>query len=316
MLQLALIFGGRSAEHEISLASARFVAAMLDRDKYDVVPVGITRDGRWVQPARSRGGAGRRPRRRRRRAASISSPTRRARGCSVADGSFQPARLRLSHHARHVRRGRHHPGSAGDGRPGLRRLRRGLASAVGMDKEIMKAVFAARGLPQVEYVVLRDGGRHRPRGRGGRRGAPAVPGVRQAGQPRLQRGHDQGARPRRARRRRSSWPPPTTARSSSRPRRRAARSSARCSATRPPRASVAGEVMPGQRVLRLRGQVHGGHDVLRHPRRHRRREAGRGRGRWPRPPSRPSTAAGSRAATSSSSTTGACSSTRSTRSPA
>ena len=50
MLQLALIFGGRSAEHEISLASARFVAAMLDRDKYDVIPVGIARDGRWLQP--------------------------------------------------------------------------------------------------------------------------------------------------------------------------------------------------------------------------------------------------------------------------
>ena len=51
MLQLALIFGGRSAEHEISLASARFVAAMLDRDKYDVIPVGIARDGRWLHPA-------------------------------------------------------------------------------------------------------------------------------------------------------------------------------------------------------------------------------------------------------------------------
>ena len=56
MLRLALIFGGRSAEHEISLASARFVAAMLDRDKYDVVPVGIT-------PRRPLGRA-RRPRRR------------------------------------------------------------------------------------------------------------------------------------------------------------------------------------------------------------------------------------------------------------
>ena len=50
MLQLALIFGGRSAEHEISLASARFVAAMLDREKCDVIPVGIARDGRWLQP--------------------------------------------------------------------------------------------------------------------------------------------------------------------------------------------------------------------------------------------------------------------------
>lgn len=51
MLDLALIFGGRSAEHDISLSSARFVADMLDRDKYNVVPVGITKEGRWMRPA-------------------------------------------------------------------------------------------------------------------------------------------------------------------------------------------------------------------------------------------------------------------------
>ncbi|MGE5228582.1 MAG: D-alanine--D-alanine ligase A, partial [Deltaproteobacteria bacterium] len=50
MLRLALIFGGRSAEHEISLASARFVSSMLDRDAYEVTPVGITPEGRWVVP--------------------------------------------------------------------------------------------------------------------------------------------------------------------------------------------------------------------------------------------------------------------------
>ena len=50
MLQLALIFGGRSAEHDISLASARFVLDMLDTAVYEVVPIGITRDGRWLRP--------------------------------------------------------------------------------------------------------------------------------------------------------------------------------------------------------------------------------------------------------------------------
>lgn len=50
MLRLALIFGGRSAEHEISLASARFVADMLDPSNYVVIPVGITRSGRWRLP--------------------------------------------------------------------------------------------------------------------------------------------------------------------------------------------------------------------------------------------------------------------------
>ena len=53
MLSLALVFGGRSAEHEISLASARFVLGALDPDRFAVTAVGITRDGRL-------GGAGRR----------------------------------------------------------------------------------------------------------------------------------------------------------------------------------------------------------------------------------------------------------------
>ena len=45
---VGVIFGGRSGEHEVSLVSARSVMAALDREKYDVVPIGITRDGNWV----------------------------------------------------------------------------------------------------------------------------------------------------------------------------------------------------------------------------------------------------------------------------
>ena len=47
-LKIGVIFGGRSGEHEVSLLSAQSVMAALDREKYDVVPVGITRDGRWL----------------------------------------------------------------------------------------------------------------------------------------------------------------------------------------------------------------------------------------------------------------------------
>lgn len=43
-----LIFGGRSGEHEVSLMSARNVMQALDRNKYEVVPIGITKDGRWL----------------------------------------------------------------------------------------------------------------------------------------------------------------------------------------------------------------------------------------------------------------------------
>ncbi len=47
-LKIAIIFGGRSGEHEVSLMSAKSVLTALDRTKYDVVQVGITHDGAWV----------------------------------------------------------------------------------------------------------------------------------------------------------------------------------------------------------------------------------------------------------------------------
>jgi len=46
-LRVGLIFGGRSCEHEVSLASAASVLAHLDREKYEVTSIAITRDGRW-----------------------------------------------------------------------------------------------------------------------------------------------------------------------------------------------------------------------------------------------------------------------------
>ena len=47
-LKVGVIFGGRSGEHEVSLRSAQSVMAALDRNKYEVVPIGITRNGRWL----------------------------------------------------------------------------------------------------------------------------------------------------------------------------------------------------------------------------------------------------------------------------
>ena len=46
--RLAVVFGGRSTEHAISCVSAGSILAAVDRDRYDVVAVGITTDGRWV----------------------------------------------------------------------------------------------------------------------------------------------------------------------------------------------------------------------------------------------------------------------------
>lgn len=47
-LRVGIIFGGRSSEHEVSLASATSVIAHLDKDKYDITPIGITRTGQWI----------------------------------------------------------------------------------------------------------------------------------------------------------------------------------------------------------------------------------------------------------------------------
>ncbi len=47
-LRVGVLFGGRSGEHEISLLSAASVLNAIDKTKYDVVPIGITKDGSWV----------------------------------------------------------------------------------------------------------------------------------------------------------------------------------------------------------------------------------------------------------------------------
>jgi D-alanine-D-alanine ligase len=53
-VRLALLAGGRSSEHEISLASAASVAAALDPERYEVTTIAIGRDGRWALPAGDR----------------------------------------------------------------------------------------------------------------------------------------------------------------------------------------------------------------------------------------------------------------------
>jgi len=50
-LRVGILFGGRSGEHEVSLLSAASVFKAIDQDKYEVVPIGITKEGRWVTAA-------------------------------------------------------------------------------------------------------------------------------------------------------------------------------------------------------------------------------------------------------------------------
>src|SRR5262249_32572626 len=50
-LRVGILFGGRSGEHEVSLLSAASVLKAIDKNKYEVVPIGISKEGRWLTPA-------------------------------------------------------------------------------------------------------------------------------------------------------------------------------------------------------------------------------------------------------------------------
>src|SRR5580765_7826854 len=50
-LRIGIIFGGRSGEHEVSVRSARSVIDAIDKSKYEVVPIAITKEGNWLGPA-------------------------------------------------------------------------------------------------------------------------------------------------------------------------------------------------------------------------------------------------------------------------
>src|SRR5258708_26314750 len=50
-LRVGILFGGRSGEHEVSLLSAASVFSAIDKGKFEVVPIGITKEGRWLTAA-------------------------------------------------------------------------------------------------------------------------------------------------------------------------------------------------------------------------------------------------------------------------
>src|SRR6266852_263373 len=54
-LRVGILFGGRSGEHEVSLLSAASVLSAIDKTKYEVVPIGITKDGRWLTAEHAEG---------------------------------------------------------------------------------------------------------------------------------------------------------------------------------------------------------------------------------------------------------------------
>jgi D-alanine-D-alanine ligase len=169
-LRVGIVFGGRSGEHEVSLRSAASVLAAVDKKKYDVVPIGITKTGHWLLADDAQhmlaGGT-----------------TVTATSLAKGRAAHQSALVPTAHPGGTL----HVPASAAkeqsealgvdvlfpvlhgtfgeDGTiQGLFELAGKayvgsgvLGSAAGMDKDVMKRLFAAAGLPIVEHMTLLRG---------------------------------------------------------------------------------------------------------------------------------------------------------------
>jgi D-alanine-D-alanine ligase len=187
-LRVGILFGGRSGEHEVSLLSAASVFNAIDKNKYEVVPIGITKRGHWVTAADAerllRGKAGEERPLRAGDPDATSAAAVLANGESVVvppepqqqGGSLTAFQTDTSSHAM-VRRAADrainvdiifpvlHGTFGEDGTiQGLLELADlpyvgagVLGSAAGMDKDIMKALFRAAGLPIVKHVTVLRG---------------------------------------------------------------------------------------------------------------------------------------------------------------
>lgn len=160
-LRVAVVFGGRSAEHEISLLSARFVVESLDRDRFDPILVGIDKSGRWLlQEEALLLGAARDPRLVRLNQAmpDVALAAHPAPGgeASLAIGGRGPAGVDVVFPVLHGPMGEDGAVQGLLELAGVPYVGAGvLGSAVGMDKDVMKRLLAAAGLPVLPWVTLR-----------------------------------------------------------------------------------------------------------------------------------------------------------------
>ncbi len=161
--RIALVFGGRSSEHAISCVTAGSVLAAIDRDRYDVVPVGITHDGRWVleseDPQRlAITDADKLPEVDGSRAAVAFAQGSLASELVVHEPSAVPRTLGEVDVVFPLLHGPWGEDGTIQGlleMAGVRYVGAGvLASAVGMDKHYMKVVLQAHGLPVLPYAVI------------------------------------------------------------------------------------------------------------------------------------------------------------------
>ena len=155
-IRLGVLCGGRSAEHEVSVISARSMLEAIDKDKYELVMIGISKEGRWLSAADTQ--------------QLLASSQVHEDGLTPVALDYLGTRTLVAQRRRWAG-----PSPRRNLPPPTRPLRRGryhvqglmelaniayvgagvVGSAVGMDKELMKRVFKAEGLPQVDYQVVR-----------------------------------------------------------------------------------------------------------------------------------------------------------------
>jgi len=163
-LRVAILFGGKSAEHEISLISARNIVAAMDKEKYEIVAIGIDKQGRWLfdEGARLLRGRG---------ATQVALPPN-SHSAAVLPGATATPMIRLA-----PRRALgavdvvfpvlHGPFGEDGTVQGLLKLANVpfvgagvLGSAVGMDKDVMKRLLREAKIPVAKFLVYERGARN------------------------------------------------------------------------------------------------------------------------------------------------------------
>ena len=152
-LRVGVLFGGRSGEHEVSLRSARSILQAIDRKKYEVVELGITKEGRWLQSGGAQAllgdGAA---------AGDAARDAGREAGLSIVTAAAEPGSgtgLDVVFPVLHGTFGEDGTVQGLFELADIAYVGSGvLGSAAAMDKDAMKRMFVAAGLPLTPHVTL------------------------------------------------------------------------------------------------------------------------------------------------------------------
>src|SRR5438067_6924582 len=160
-LRVGILFGGRSGEHEVSLLSAASILNAIDRTKYEVIPIGITKQGQWLTPTEAQ-----RLLTGETKAAPVLPESKSIQLSASADIALQNTSLAQQNGSLaqsldvifpvlHGTIGEHGTIQGLFELADIAYVGSGvLGSATGMDKSAMKQLFAAAALPQTPHVNL------------------------------------------------------------------------------------------------------------------------------------------------------------------